>query len=160
VSSDLLFVVDSWFLPCIDICRCDTPNSNSVVAKAHARHVYVSLDRLPPPLPLSSVRGHFHAVPHHVRVHCTAHAASNGQQLEDPRSCMSAKSWKSSQPSVGCRPSTQLRACPPGFESRSRRAPLFVLYTSCSVECVWGFWWFPPFELHVRGKAWSLITLV
>jgi hypothetical protein len=30
-----------------------------------------------------------------------------------------------------------------------------VLYTSCSVGCVRGFWWFPPFELHVYSSMWS-----
>jgi hypothetical protein len=47
------------------------------------------------------------------------------------------------------------RACPPGFESRSRRVPPLVFYTSCSVGCVWGFWRFPPFELHVYSSMWS-----
>jgi hypothetical protein len=28
------------------------------------------------------------------------------------------------------------------------------LYTSCSVGCVWGLWWFPPFELHVYSSMW------
>jgi hypothetical protein len=28
-------------------------------------------------------------------------------------------------------------------------------YTSCSVRCVWGFWWFLPFELHVYSSTWS-----
>jgi hypothetical protein len=39
--------------------------------------------------------------------------------------------------------------------SRSRRAPPLVFYTSCSVGCVWGFWWFPPFDLHVYSSMWS-----
>jgi hypothetical protein len=43
----------------------------------------------------------------------------------------------------------------PGFKSRSRRAPPLVFYMSCSVGCVWGFWWFPPFELHVYSSMWS-----
>jgi hypothetical protein len=46
-------------------------------------------------------------------------------------------------------------ACPPGFKSRSRRAPPLVFYTSCLVGCVWGFWWFPLFELHVYSSMWS-----
>jgi hypothetical protein len=50
---------------------------------------------------------------------------------------------------------TQPRACPPGFKSRSRRAPPLVFYTICSVGCVWGFWWFPPFELHVYSSMWT-----
>jgi hypothetical protein len=43
----------------------------------------------------------------------------------------------------------------PGFKSWSLRAPPLVVYTSCSVRCVWGFWWFPPFELHVYSSMWS-----
>jgi hypothetical protein len=50
---------------------------------------------------------------------------------------------------------TQPRACPPGFKSRSRRAPPLVFYACCSVGCVWGFWWFPPFELHVYSSMWN-----
>jgi hypothetical protein len=54
------------------------------------------------------------------------------------------------------RSSTQPRACPPGFESRPRRAPPLVSCTSrCSVGCVWGFWWFPRFELHVISSMLS-----
>jgi hypothetical protein len=44
------------------------------------------------------------------------------------------------------------RACPPGFEYRFCRTPPLVFPTSCSVGCVWGFWWFPPFELHVNSS--------
>jgi hypothetical protein len=57
--------------------------------------------------------------------------------------------------SVLGRRSTQPWACPPGFKSWSRRAPPLVFYTSGSVGCVWGFWWFPPFELHVYPSMWS-----
>jgi hypothetical protein len=39
--------------------------------------------------------------------------------------------------------------------TRSRRTPPPVFYTSCSVGCVWGFWWFPPFEMHVYSSIWS-----
>jgi hypothetical protein len=42
-----------------------------------------------------------------------------------------------------------------GFKSRSRRAPPLVFYTSCSVACVLGFWWFPPVELRVYSSMWS-----
>jgi hypothetical protein len=53
------------------------------------------------------------------------------------------------------RPNTQPRVCLPGFESQSRRAPPFVFYTSCSVGCVWSFWWFPPFGLACVFYHWE-----
>jgi hypothetical protein len=52
---------------------------------------------------------------------------------------------------------TSVHACliqQPVCGSRSRRAPPLVFYMSCSVGCVWGFWWFLPLELHVYSSMW------
>jgi hypothetical protein len=44
------------------------------------------------------------------------------------------------------------RVRPPGFDPGPAARHLSSFHTSCSVGCVWGFWWFPAYKLHANSS--------